>query len=480
MLTWEGRRFDPRAAGVGQSEPGAPLFVEERVSGDGAAPVAAVRLVRGDALDVARALVAEGLAGKVDLVYLDPPFASQENYEIETRLDGPADGRIRRTLAYEDSWSSAGRGKRGAGGIDAYLEMLAPRLEAMARLLAPSGCLWVHLDWRAAYLVRVLLDEIMGRDAFLNEIVWRRAPNLGRQATSQQFGRTLDTLVVYGNPEAVLTPPTRLEPIEKGAIRWDRPEGEGGRPFTTAPRGDYTDASIARLEAEGRVHRTSSGRVYIKYHLVKNADGAWCRERRVDALWTDVPPLRHAAVSERTGFPTQKPRALLERIVASSTRPGGLVVDLFSGSGTTGEAAHRLGRRAILGDAGAASIATARARLLRAGAPLSVERHGETRPLPLTCKVHTSAAPGGSVRVRLLAPREPLAWSVGHVQAGTFVTAWHSERAPGSRPTPAALEAVVAPGAGLAVRVFSDDGRVGTEHLSACVDEAPLAAQALA
>ena len=496
MLSWAGRVFDPGARD-GSGRPGDPAappppIRREELTGDAAAPM---RLVRGDALDVALALAAEGLAGKVDLVYLDPPFASQENYEIETRLDGPADGRVRRSPAYEDSWSRAGRGKRGAGGIHAYLDVLAPRLAAMARLLSPTGTLWVHLDWRAAYLVRVLLDEIMGRDAFLNEIVWRRAPNLGRQATSQQFGRTLDTLVVYGKPDAVLRPPTRLEPIEKGAIRWDRPEAEGGRPFTTAPRGDYTDASIARLEAEGRVHRTPSGRVYIKYHLVKDATGAWCRERRVDALWTDVPPLRHAAVSERTGFPTQKPRALLERIVACASPPGGLVVDLFSGSGTTGEAAHVLGRRAILGDVGAASIATARARLLRAGASLSLERCGDaaaTSTATIACKVHASAASSGEgvLSVRLLSPGEPLAWAIGTLGAGdgsdhgVFTSLWHTERAPGARPTPAALEALVSAAPNLAARVYADDGRVGTARLAGSstsdADDAGLAERAAA
>jgi adenine-specific DNA-methyltransferase len=229
----------PRIAPTEVFASGAPLPGEQ----------ARGRLVLGDALDVARALSAEAPGGRVDLVYVDPPFASQAEYVHEARLDGPADGRVVRATAYDDRWEG--------DGVGGYLDMLAPRLEALAGLLAPGGTLWVHVDWRASYLVRVILDEIMGRDAFVNEIVWRRAPNLGRQAASHQFGRTLDTLVVYGGPQAKLLPPTRLEPIEPSAVRSDAQ----GRPFTTAPRGDYTDASIARLEAEGRVHRTASGRV---------------------------------------------------------------------------------------------------------------------------------------------------------------------------------------------------------------------------
>lgn len=413
------------------------------------------RLIHGDALVAAEALCAEGLKAGVRLVYVDPPFASQAAYVHEARLDGPASGRVVRAHAYDYRWE---------GGTAAYLDMLAPRLEALTRLLTSNGTLWVHVDWRASYLVRIVLDEILGPEAFVNEIVWRRAPNLGRQAASHQFGRTLDTLVVYGMPDAKLVPPLRLEPIEAGAVRFD----EQGRPFTSAPRGDYTDASIERLEAEGRVLRTASGKVYVKYFLVKNADGAWCRERRIDALWTDVTPLRHARPGERTGYPTQKPRALLDRIVSCATSPGDLVVDLFAGSGTTGESAHVLGRRFVLGDASSLAIATARARLMRAGASLRVEA---CSPM--------SACQGATPRVRietrergasvtLIEPTAPLAWAIDSRfdASGPFRVVWHSERAPGARARPAERVAVLedAPGP-IAIRVFYDDGAVATTVL---------------
>lgn len=393
------------------------------------------------------ALDTEGLSGAVDLVYVDPPYASDRDYVAEARLDGRADGRALRTLAYEDRWSQE------RGGVGAYLEMLAPRLEALTQLLSPRGTIWVHLDWRAAYLVRAILDEILGRGAFVNEIVWRRAPNLGRQAASGQFGRTLDTIVVYGREKARLRPPTTLSPIEPSAIRWD----DEGRPFTSAPRGDYTDASIAKLEAEGRVHRTSTGKVYIKYFLVKNQEGVLCRERRADALWTDVAPLRHAVTSERTGYPTQKPRALLERIVACATEPGAVVVDVFAGSGTTGAAAHALGRRAVLADASPVAIATARARLLRDDAPLRVEQvDGMTLPAAPTVKITRTGD-----TVRLAEPAEPLAWAVGAEVLGVFHAAWHAERIPGARAVAAPLEAPAPAHPDVHARVWNDDGSVG-------------------
>ena len=426
-LTWPGRTWE-----IGAEVPYAAARPMERFLNG------VHRLVHGDVLQIVSMLHTEKLSGQVDLVYIDPPFASQADYTSEARLDGRADGRVRKTQAYTDTWS------KKDGGVGAYLDMLAPRIEGLVSLLSEKGTIWVHVDWRASYYVRMILDEILGRDAFLNEIVWRRAPNLGRQAQSQQFGRTLDTLIVYGKPKAVLRPPTRLEPIEPSAIRWD----EEGRPFTTAPRGDYTDLSISRLEKEGRVHRTPSGKVYIKYFLTKNDEGVLCRERKVDALWTDVAPLRHVAASERTGFPTQKPKALLARIIECATEPGALIVDGFGGSGTTAEAAHATGRRSITCDVGPVAIATARARLMRAQAGFTLFRcdgHEARRPSE---EIKTkSVTRAGRTTVTLLSPKEPLAWAIlskaAHARNGVPSTLWHSERSLGAKSTAVDLSATI-------------------------------------
>jgi adenine-specific DNA-methyltransferase len=393
-------------------------------------------LVFGDALDAAAIVRARG--ERAHLVYVDPPYASQTDYVAEARLDGVADGRTRRSAAFGDKWD-----------IGAYLEMLAPRLEAAAGLLRDDGTLWVHLDWRSAYLVRVVLDEIFGRERFVNEIVWRRAPNLGRQAASAQFGRTLDTIVVYGRERARIVPPTRLEPIDPRAVRFD----EQKRPFTTAPRGDYTDASIAKLEREGRVHRAASGRVYIKYFLVQDDAGDFFRERRIDTLWTDVPPLRHAKTSERTGYPTQKPLALLDRIIRCASPEGGLVVDLFCGSGTTVEAAVRAGRRAIGADKSPVAIATARSRAMRAGFAPTIERVGADLP-----RAPARVALTGR-RVTLREPKLPLAWAVDTSGAEIFRATWHAERTLGASPAsiPHHVDLPNAPKA-LRVRAWGDDG----------------------
>jgi len=475
-LHWPGRQWVPGAWQSLQSSRDSAGLETVEVIGDGAQ-----RVVQADALAFAEALRGEGMQGRVDLVYVDPPYASERDYVAESRLDGRADGRVVRTLAYADTWETR------AGGLGRYLDMLAPRLEALASLLAPTGTMWVQLDWRASYLARVILDEIFGKEAFINEIVWRRAPNLGRQAASAQFGRTLDTLLVYGNRQAALVPPTRLEPIDPASIRCD----EQGRRFTTAPRGDYTDASIAKLEAEGRVYRTSNGKAYIKYFLVQDARGAWCRERRVDALWTDVAPLRHAPPAERTGYPTQKPRQLLERIVACASRPGGWVVDAFAGSGTTAVAAHALGRRAIIADRSPLAVATARARLLREGAGVTIE---QSRPTPsphvngapddsadgvlqstptqapgIGVRVSHRRGPENTLHVTLVEPSELSAWAIGTQQQGVFCTLWHAERVLGAKRNILLREAEIVIAVGqveqLFVRVWSDDGSVATRAM---------------
>src|SRR5581483_1054058 len=178
-----------------------------------------------------KALIEEGYEGKVDLAYLDPPYMSGVDYALEDRAGA-------RTHAYRDRWDDRGD----------YLDMLWPRLRLVHRLLSPRGSIWVQVDHRAAFLVHALLDELFGPKRFRNAIVWRRAPPLGRQVTSGQFPRNVDTLIVYAKGENAKFRPIRVHrPIEKTKARFDE---ERNAWFTLAPRGDYTDESIARLERE--------------------------------------------------------------------------------------------------------------------------------------------------------------------------------------------------------------------------------------
>jgi DNA modification methylase len=458
LLQWEGKE----EALALLDAPRKSLVVEEELDADQVESEHIGRMVHGDALDVARALADEGLRGRVDLVYLDPPYLSGVDYDHEERLEGTATGPVARAVAYRDRW---GEGPAG------YLDMMLPRLAAMQPLLKPTGSIWIQVDWRANHLVRALCDEVFGRERFLNEIVWRRAPNLGRQARSGQFGRTLDTIIVYGaGPRARLVPPERLVPVAKGAAKLDRTTG---RFFTVAPRGDYTDASIARLEKEGRVHRTAGGNVSIKYWLEKDEQGRLCKRQPIDALWIDIAPLRHARADERTGYPTQKPQALLERIVQAACPENGLVVDLFAGSGTTAAAALRLERSFVVADESAVAIATMRSRLLRDGVrKMTVERSApprHTQRILLEARP-ARAAPGTQsqrnwmeVTLRCADGPLPVAWALSRTRprAGRFRVDWHAERGSGKRPADLPRVALLPRAASVHARVYFVDGTMG-------------------
>ena len=305
-------------------------------------------------------------AGGLKLVYIDPPFDVGADFSIALDVGGEELTKkpsILEQIAYRDTW---GRGR------DSYVQMLYERLNLIRSLLAPDGCIFVHCDWRVNSAIRLLLDEVFGAECFRNEIVWRRAPNLGRQAASAQLGRVIDTIYAYTrNPGAEFrgAPPTRRTEVEytKGGIpKGAKFDPEAGLYFTTAPRGDYTDDSIARLRREGRVYESSSGSVYIKYFLSTDGKGRWFKEQRVDTLWDDyeVRPLRHRPKSEDWGYDTQKPEGLVNRILTLGSQAGDLVADFFVGSGTTAAVAERLGRRWLAADLSRFAIHTTRKRLI--------------------------------------------------------------------------------------------------------------------
>ncbi len=328
-LTWTGRDDTPLT-------PAGRLEGERSARG---------RMIAGDNVAAMRALL-DG-AGRYGLAYLDPPYLSGTDYVHER--EG--------ARAYGDRWADR----------DAYLSMLWPVLRLVHALLGPHGTIWVQVDHRASGLVQPLLDELFGAERLRNVIAWRRAPPLGRQVQSNQFPRNLDLLFAYAKgDQARWHPATTRAPLPRGRAR----KGPDGRWFTLAPRGDYTDESVARLDAEGRIHRSEAGKVYVKYFVEEGDDGQLYKPRAVDAVWDDVAPLRHASPKERTGYPTQKPEPLLRRILEATSDPGDLVIDPFAGSGTTGVAAAALGRPFVLIDESPVALATAQKRLPE----LSIER----------------------------------------------------------------------------------------------------------
>ncbi len=289
---------------TGRLDPASRAAVEAVLAGRAAGAV-----VEGDNLDLLAALP----DGVVDLAYADPPFATGATRRLQSIRLGEGDRerpgfrgestpyRVTSDHAYDDALP-----------LDDHLAALRARVEALHRVLAPHGSLYLHVDWRTVHHVRLMLDEVFGPERFLNELVW--AYDYGGRAPGR-WPRKHDTILWYA-------------------------------------RGD---AWVFERDAIDRVPYLAPGLVGPE----KAARG----KLPTDVWWmTIVPP----GSAERTGYPTQKPLRLLERIVAASSRPGDLVLDPYAGSGTTGVAAARLGRRWLLADRNPEAVAIARRRLVAA------------------------------------------------------------------------------------------------------------------
>lgn len=281
------------------------------------------KLFRGDNLEALRALAKDPHPAPVTLAYLDPPFRTDRVHHAVMRGAGrPGEGPTRaKVAAFDDRWSSQAE----------YLQALAPRLVLLRELLAPWGSLVVHIDSKTSHYVKVLCDEIFGEDAFASEIIWRyrRWPS-----KTPNFQRVHDVLLRYRKDPR--TPP-RFNTLHEALA-----------PSTVATWG--TTKQRACVDASGRRRRSSS-----------------TSEPTLGVPMGDVWDIGIIApvARERTGYPSQKPEALLERLVLALTDPGDLVLDPYAGSGTTLAVASRLGRRFVGIDASEVAVATARTRLER-------------------------------------------------------------------------------------------------------------------
>lgn len=316
------------------------------VSGDDRAT-----LITGDNLSALRALAARR-QGTVSLAYLDPPFLTGRKHERVTRHRDPETGRIQRRHhpAFDDRWD----------GLDHYLAELLPRVSTVRELLAPHGCLVLHVDPKTSHYAKVLCDEVFGHRSFASEIVWRyrRWPSKTRN-----FQRVHDVLLRYVKDPKVAPRFHQLyEPLAAS---------------TQATWGDRRQRAV--LADDGRRTRSST--------TVERSPGA-----PLGDVW-DIGIV--APVSrERTGYPTQKPELLLERLVTACTDLGDLVLDPYVGSGTSASVALRLGRRVVAIDVNPDAIEITRRRL----AALSVKPHEQS---VRTAAKNTAAAP--TLRVRPLA-----------------------------------------------------------------------------
>lgn len=322
------------------------------------------RLISGDNLPVLEALLAGGegfpsMREKVGLIYIDPPFDSKSDYRAAIRLPDGASG-SRRPIAleqnaYSDLWEN---------GTESYLRMLYPRLFLMRELLSEEGSLYVHVDWHAGHYVKVLLDDIFGSENFRNEIVWvRDAVGKGAKKTSGQWSREIESILLYSKTkhsyfQQQYRAPEELTHTQLKEFRYSESDG---RRYKIVTLGDYSEESIRAMRQKGLIYRSSSGREYKKYYLDEF-------QLAIGSLWNDISNISHGRNPESVHYATQKPEALLTRIIRASSREGGIVADFFAGSGTTGAVAERLGRRWILCDAGKPACMIMRKRLADQGA----------------------------------------------------------------------------------------------------------------
>ena len=262
--------------------------------------------------------------GKVDLIYIDPPFDVGADFSVTVEIGDEEVVKHPSTLeevAYRDTW---GR------GTESYLGMMMSRLRLMSELLTPTGSLYVHCDWRMSSRIRLLLDEVFGAERFVNEIAWCYS-NSGRSQSF--FPRKHDTIFIYAKTDQFKFNPVKIPVQEHIKDQFPLFDDEVGKYYRLASRGDAG--------------------VYKEY-----------AEKMVEDWWIDINGIGGRNQTERLGYPTQKPEALLERTILASTDPGDLVADFFCGSGTTLAAAEKLGRRWIGADLGRFSIHTTRKRLL--------------------------------------------------------------------------------------------------------------------
>ncbi len=373
-------------------------------------------LFYGDNLPILREHIPDE---SVDLVYLDPPFSSNRSYNVLFKDESGKHSEAQ-IEAFEDTWHwseaveqaylwlwttgppdvsraiKALRDLVGANQVMAYLVMMAARLVELHRVLKPTGSIYLHCDPTASHYLKVLMDAIFGPTRFKNEVVWQRT---SAHNDPSRYGRVHDTLLVYSKGKTHKWNQQYEVPSERYFAAHDFERDKDGRLFRkrdlTAPgHGDrsgqyewrgkrppagrmwsYTKENMERLEAEGRIVYTRTGMPRLKIYLDD------LRGVPLQDVWTHPDLWLNSASKERLGYPTQKPLALLERIINTSSDPGDVVLDPFCGCGTAIAAAQKLGRRWIGINITHLSISLLKSRLVDMFLGVEYEVIGEPKDL---------------------------------------------------------------------------------------------------
>lgn len=303
----------------------------------------------------------------VDLVYLDPPFFSNRSYEVIW-------GDEAEVRSFADRWE---------GGINVYLEWMEMRLRQLHRVLKPTGSLYLHCDQAAGHYLKVTLDHLFGRSRFRNEIIWKRTAAKGD--ARKKLPALHDNILGYSKTKDAYFEPVRRPPDDAYLARFDRNDHDGRGPYHIAPLDSPNLRPNLKYEYKGYAPPVKGWRVSREVMEELDADGRLAfpskpegRIRRklyleeqdwptVGDVWTDITPLQ-ATSAERLGYPTQKPEALLERLIHSACPPGGIVLDPFCGCGTTIAVAEKMQRQWIGIDVSPQAIEIMKLRVRKLGA----------------------------------------------------------------------------------------------------------------
>ena len=307
------------------------------------------KLIWGDNLLVMGSLL-EQFAGKIDLIYIDPPFATGADFSFKAPIgesgdSAPKEASVIEEKAYRDTWRH---------GISSYLSMIHSRLHMMRSLLSETGSIYIHIGVDVAHAVKIISDEIFGDEGFKSEIIWhyRRWTNV-----SDTYQQMHDVLLYYGkgsnttfNRIEIAPTPSQQQVINKG-YNVNKVNARGGGKVLQLLV--YDRQKVDALVSGGQLDVSKYDRIVYRDEELTVAND----------VWTDIQYL-HSQAIERTGYDTQKPESLLNRVVSISSHPGDLVADFFCGSGTTLAVAEKLGRRWIGCDLGRWGIHVTRKRLL--------------------------------------------------------------------------------------------------------------------
>lgn len=291
-------------------------------------------------------------AGGLKLIYIDPPFDVGADFSMDIEIGGETfhkEPNLLEQIAYRDTW---GRGQ------DSFISMIYERLILMRDLLHPEGSIYVHCDWRVNSMIRLALDEVFGRDRLLNHIVWKRTPFAGSsKARASKFPINQDTILSFAKGDDYTFNQQYIDYSEEYEERFKYRDARGLYRKTLLKT--YSAETEKRLKAEDRWIEPVRPGAYPSYkQYLEESKG-----KQIEDIWIDI-NLANPMAHERLDYPTQKPEALLDRIIQASSNEGDLVADFFAGSGTTAASAERLGRKWIASDLGKFAIHTTRKRLI--------------------------------------------------------------------------------------------------------------------